>query len=88
MIPNFWGTLEVTAAELHLYFVIKGNAWWKQWRTQKIFMGVSFNGIWWSFAFGVRCLRRHNWTSYYCFQTNVLAKFVDILCIFFYTHSP
>jgi len=27
-------------------------------------------------------------TSYSCFQTNVLAKFVDIICIFFYTHSP
>jgi len=26
--------------------------------------------------------------SYSCFQTNVLAKFVDIICIFFYTHSP
>jgi len=23
-----------------------------------------------------------------CFQTNVLAKFVDIICIFFYIHSP
>jgi len=23
-----------------------------------------------------------------CFQTNVLAKFVDIVCIFFYVHSP
>ena len=22
------------------------------------------------------------------FQTNVLAKFVDVICIFFYTHSP
>jgi len=22
------------------------------------------------------------------FQTNVLAKFVDTLCMFFYTHSP
>jgi len=28
-----------------------------QWRTQKIVMeGVSFSGIWWSFAFGVRSL--------------------------------
>jgi len=27
-------------------------------------------------------------TSYSCFQTNVLAKFVDIICIFFYIHSP
>jgi len=26
-------------------------------------------------------------TSYSCFQTNVLANFVDILGIFFYTHS-
>jgi len=22
--------------------------------------GVSFSGRWWSFVFGVRCLRRHN----------------------------
>jgi len=50
--------------------------------------GVSFSGIWWSFAFGVRCLWRHNLTSHSCFQTNILAKFVDIICIFFYMHSP
>jgi len=25
MIPNFWCSLEVAAAELHLCFVIKGN---------------------------------------------------------------
>ena len=56
-----------------------------QWCTQKIFMGGgSFSGIWWSFLFGVRCLRRHNLTSYSCFQ----AKFVDIIGIIFYTHSP
>jgi len=29
MIPNFWCSLEVAAAELHLCFVIKGNVWWK-----------------------------------------------------------
>jgi len=29
MIPNFWCTLEVVAAELHLCFVITGNLWWK-----------------------------------------------------------
>jgi len=46
--------------------------------------GVSFSGRWWSFVFGVRCLRRHNLTSYSCFQ----AKFVGIIDIFFYTHSP
>jgi len=50
--------------------------------------GGSFSDMWWSFVFGVRCLRRHNLTSYSCFQTHVLAKFVDIVCIFFYTHSP
>jgi len=50
--------------------------------------GVSFRGIWWSFAFGVRYLWRHNSTSYSCFQTNVLAKFFDTICIFFYIHSP
>jgi len=52
------------------------------------FHGGSFSGIWWSFAFGVRCLWRHNLTSYSCFQTNVLAKFVDTTCIFFHTHPP
>ena len=30
MIPNFWCSLEVAAAELHLCFVIKGNVWWKR----------------------------------------------------------
>ena len=49
--------------------------------------GVSFGGIWSSFAFGVRSLWRHNLTSYSCFQTNVLAKFVDTIEISFYTHS-
>jgi len=58
-------------------------------RTQKIFMGVvSFSGIWWSFLFGVRSLWRHILTAYSCFQTNVSAKFVDIIGILFYTHSP
>jgi len=45
-----------------------------------------FKVIWWSF--GVRFLWRHNLTSFSCFQTNVLAKFVDIICIFLYIHSP
>ena len=48
----------------------------------------SLIGAWWSFVFGVRCLWRHNLTSYSCFQTNVLTKFVDTICIFLYTHSP
>jgi len=29
MIPNFWCSLEVAAAELLLCFVIEGNVWWK-----------------------------------------------------------
>jgi len=30
MIPKFWCSLEVTAAELHLRFVINCNLWWKR----------------------------------------------------------
>jgi len=31
MIPNFWCSLDLAAAELHRYcFVIKGNVWWKR----------------------------------------------------------
>jgi len=30
MIPNFWCSFAVAAAELHLCFVIKGNLWWKR----------------------------------------------------------
>ena len=41
-----------------------------------------------SFVFGARCSWRHNLTSESCFQTNVLAKFVDIMCICFYMHFP
>ena len=59
-----------------------------QWRTRKFSWGGSFSGIGWSFAFGVYRLWRHNLPSYAYFQTNVLAKFVDIMCIFFYKHSP
>jgi len=40
------------------------------------FHGGSFSGIWWFVVCGVRSLWRHNSTSYSCFQTNVLAKFV------------
>jgi len=55
---------------------------------RKFSWGVSFSGIWWSFIFGVRCLWRHNLMPYPCFQTNVLVKFVDIICIFVYMSSP
>jgi len=47
-----------------------------QWRTQKIFMGGFIQWHMCSFLFGVSCLSRHNLTSYSCFQTNVLAKFI------------
>jgi len=55
---------------------------------KKLSCGGSFSGIWWSFVFGVRCLWHHNLMSFSCFQTNLLAKFVGIICIFFYIHSP
>ena len=48
----------------------------------------NFHGGIHSVAFGVCCLWRHNLTSQSCFQNNVLAKFVDIICIFLYTHYP
>jgi len=50
--------------------------------------GGWFRVTWWPFVFGVRCLWRHNLTSFTCFQTNVLAKFFDIICTFFYIHTP
>jgi len=51
--------------------------------------GGSFTGLWWSFVLNVRCLWHYNLKSYSFFQTNVLAKFVDIICMLFYdTHSP
>ena len=50
--------------------------------------GALVQGHRWPFVFGVRCLWRHNLTSFTCFQTNVLAKFVDIICTFFYIHTP
>ena len=55
---------------------------------RKFSWGVSFSGIQWSFAFGVRSLSRHNLMSYSCFQTKAFTKFVDTICTFFYTHSP
>ena len=42
MIPNFWCSHEVTAAELHLCFVIKGNVWWK---STFLSMGTIVKGI-------------------------------------------
>jgi len=36
----------------------------------------------------IRCLQRHNMMSYLRLQTNVLEKFVDAICILFYTHPP
>ena len=57
-------------------------------RTQKIFLGFSFSGMWWLLVFGMRFLWRHNLTSHSCFQTNTLAMFVDAICVFFHAHSP
>jgi len=44
--------------------------------------------VWWSFVFGLRCLWRHNLTSFPRFQTNVLAKFVDIIMHIFLHPLP
>jgi len=46
------------------------------------------SSVWWSLLLNIRCLQRHNMTSYLRLQTNVMAKFVDAICISFYTHSP
>jgi len=59
-----------------------------QWRMRNIFMGGFIQWHMVSFVYGVCCLWRHKLTSYSCFQTNILAKFVDIICILFYTHTP
>jgi len=40
------------------------------------------SGVWWSLLLDMRCLWRHNMTSYSRLQTNVLAKLVDTTCIF------
>jgi len=49
---------------------------------------VLSSGVWWSLLLNIRCLWRHNTTSYSRLQTNGLTKFVDTACILFYTHSP
>ena len=76
--------------EKQLYFHFQFN-----WSTtafsgvrRKFLWGVSFSDVWWSFLYRVRCLWRHNLTSWSCFQNKVLAKFVDVICIFFYIHCP
>ena len=55
---------------------------------RKFSLGGLFSGLWWSFAFGVRCLWRHNLKSYSVSQTNVLAKFVYIIFMLFYDTHP
>jgi len=43
---------------------------------------VLSSGVWWSLLLDIRCLWRHNMTSYSPLQTNVLANFVDATCTF------
>ena len=50
-----------------------------QWRTQKIFMGCFHSVAIYNLC--ALCFWRHDLTSYWCFQTNVLVKFVDVVCI-------
>ena len=64
------------------------NVWW----FQSVAYAENFHGsvlVSWEGHMVVICI----WcalfvTSFPCFQTNVSAKFVDIICIFFYIHSP
>ena len=61
-------------------FFLYGDPSWQPVVYAENFHGEgSFSGIWQSFVFGVRSLWRHHLTSYSCFQTNVLAKFFDII---------
>jgi len=43
--------------------------------------GILNSAEWWSLLLDIRCLWRHNMTSFSRLQTNVLAKFVDTTCI-------
>jgi len=51
------------------------------WMPPSQFMVLS-SGVKWSLLLDIRCLWRHNMTSYSRLQTNVLAKFVDTACVF------
>jgi len=46
------------------------------------------SSVWWSLLLDMRCFQSHNMTSYLHLQTNVLAKFVDAICLLFCTHFP
>jgi len=60
----------------------------KQWRTQKIFMGGFIQ--WHMLVICIWCALfvMSQLDVIFTFPNNVLAKFVDTICILFYTHSP
>ena len=70
------------------------NKFSKRWSAHPVAYAKSFMGgvwlrvVWWLFVYGLRCLWRHNLTSFPCFQTNVLAKFVDIIMHIFLHPLP
>jgi len=49
---------------------------------------VLSSGVWWSLSLDIRCLWRHNITTYSHLQNNILMKFVDTTCILLCTHFP
>jgi len=59
-----------------------------QWRTQKIFMSGFHSVAHGGYLYLVCAFVTSQFKSYSCFKTNVLAKFVDIIWIFLYAHSP
>jgi len=58
------------------------------WLNSSCLILVLSSSVWCSLLRDIRCLWRHNMTSYSCLQTNVLVDLVDTTCIFFCTHSP
>ena len=58
------------------------GSWWITQSTQHRRRGCNSGHLY------LVCLWRHNLTAYSCFQNKVLAKFVDTICIIFYTHCP
>jgi len=40
-----------------------------------------WTGVWWSLLLDIRCLWRHNVTSYSHLQTNVLVKLIFTTCV-------
>ena len=96
---NTWPTFLIRFTSFLSYLRSKRETHWTYgWRSRGLMLPgatsdymppyrilVLSSGVWWSLLLDIRCLWRHSMTSYSRLQTNVLAKFVDITCILFYT---